>query len=200
MSKLLRTTGLYTSFSHRLLWDSVQRHLDLAAENPQDSWFLHLSAGLLAAAAFEAYLNYLGGEILPEVWLREKEEFARVPYRGTEGKLLRIAEEIQLVLPKKSDQTYQAFSELKALRDKVVHAKPRVAKHSQVHKANKLPNHPKHWLELEAKQDKVARQIKGLEELAIIVHTAARSSEYQSVVFGAHPFNGALGIGVHTID
>ena len=200
MTKLLKTTGIYTSLSHRILWDSVLRHLDLARENPQDSWFLHLSAGLLAAAAFEAYLNYLGGEVLPEVWLREREAFASEPCRGTEGKLRRIAEEIKLILPKKSDRPYRAFSELQALRDKIVHAKPKVAMHSQVHKANELLKHPKHWLELEAEQGKVAKQILGLEELAVIVHTAALRSEFQWVVFGAHPFIGALGIGAQSVD
>jgi len=200
VTKLLKTTGNYTSFPHRLLWESVLRHLDLAGENSQDSWFLHLSAGLLAAAAFEAYLNYLGSEILPEVWFHEKKVFATEPYRGTEGKLRRIAKELQLVLPKKSERPYRAFCELLALRDKIVHAKPKTAMHSQVHKASESPKYPGHWLELEAKQDKVAKQIVGLEELAVIVHTAVLSSEFQWVVFGGHPFIGALGNETHSVD
>lgn len=65
MVNLKVTSGRYESYAHRLLWDSSQRHLSIAEEHPEDSWMLHLSAGLLAAAAFEAYLNYLGEEILP---------------------------------------------------------------------------------------------------------------------------------------
>lgn len=200
MTELHETTGSYVSFSHRLLWDSVIRHLALAEQHSADSWQLHLSAGLLAAAAFEAYLNYLGEEILPTVWEDERKYFSQEPYKGTAGKLLRIAEEVGLTLPGTSEKPYVGFSELQALRDKMVHARPSRKSYRSIHSSNEMPRFPRHWLELEAPPERIKANIEHLEQLAIIVHSAIQVSKCKNAIFGAHPFLGLLGIGTHSVD
>ncbi len=199
MTELHATSGNYVSFSHRLLWLSVERHLHLADDHKEDSWYLHLSAGLLAAAAFEAYLNYLGEELIPNVWAQERDLFSKEPYRGTNGKLIRIAEEIGLKLPRKDKQPYSGFSELQALRDKMVHARPHRTKYRTVHRPEVLPKFPSHWLKREAPSKRIRANINHIEELAVLIHTAIMQSKYRHGVFGSHPFRGLLGLGTHSV-
>lgn len=193
------TSGQYVSFAHRLLWESSQRHLSIAAERPEDSWMLHLSAGLLAAAAFEAYLNYLGEEILPEIWRDERHFFSAPPYRGTSGKLQRIAEELDWPLPAKYRKPLSSVIELQSLRDKMVHARPRKETYRRVHKEGEFATLPATWLYREAPAKRVLTLIADVQMFATQLHNAVLKSEFKNVVFGSHPFLGALGFGTHTV-
>lgn len=199
MAKLNVTTGHYVSFAHRLLWDSARRHLAIAKERPDDSWFLHLSAGLLAAAAFEAYLNYLGEEMLPDVWANERQFFSAEPYRGTHGKLKRIAEELDWTLPPKSRKPFSGLVEAQSLRDKMVHARPKKETYRRVHKDGEFPPTPSTWLYREAPERRVRTLVADVEQFAIMLHNAVLSSEFRGVVFGSHPFLGALSFGTRNV-
>lgn len=196
MPELHETTGNYVSFAHYHLWDSVIRHLALAEQHSTDSWYLHLSA----AAAFEAYLNYLGEEILPSVWKDEPKYFTQASYKGTAGKLFRIAEEVGLALPGTSEKSYIGFSELQALRNKIVHARPSRKPYCNVHRSDKMPKFPIRWLELEAPPERIKVSIEYLEQLAIIVHSAIQVSKFKNAIFGAHPFRGLFGFGNPSVD
>jgi hypothetical protein len=200
MTTLNVTSGQYVSFAHRLLWDSPLRHLVIAAERPDDSWMLHLSAGLLAAAAFEAYLNYLGGEILPNIWAKERSFFSTSPYRGTVGKLKCIADELKWDLPPKSREPLSGVVELLSLRDKIVHAKPKKEAYRRVHKDTDFAPVPATWLYREAPEKRVRALIKQVEAFAVSLHNTVLRSGYRNAVFGAHPFLGALGFGTHTVE
>ncbi len=193
--KMAVTSGYYTSYAHRILWDSAQRHLELATQHPDDAWALHLSAGLLAAAAFEAYLNYVGEEILPQVWEEERSFFNTAQYRGTDGKLKRIAEEIGLTLPARGRKPYSGVLSLQKLRDKLVHA--RTERHSirVKHRAGTLPPTPSSWLQEEAHPKRIRGYITDVEELTVTLHNELMQSEFRFVIFGAHPFIGMLGGG-----
>ena len=200
MARLNVTSGDYVSFAHRLLWDSSQRHLTIAQERPDDSWMLHLSAGLLAAAAYEAYLNYLGLEILPDVWADERIAFSTEPYRGIEGKLKRIAEEIEWSLPSKSLRPLSGVVELQSLRDKMVHAKPKKETYRRTHKEGEFPPTPSTWLYREAPERKVCALVADVEAFSVSLHNAVLQSEFKYVIFGPHPFLGLLGFGTHTVE
>lgn len=194
------TSGQYVSFAHRLLWDSSQRHLAIATERPGDSWMLHLSAGLLAAAAFEAYLNYLGEEILPDVWANERSFFSTTPYQGTGGKLKGIAEELEWSLPPKSRKPLSGVIELQSLRDKMVHARPKRENYRRVHKEGKFAPFPATWLYREAPEKRVRALVADVDAFAVSLHNAVLESEFRNVVFGSHPFLGALGFGTHSVE
>lgn len=199
MVALSVTSGHFTSFAHKVLWDSSQRHLSIAGERPQDSWMLHLSAGLLAAAAFEAYLNYLGEEMLPQVWAQERKYFSSEPYRGTAGKLRRIAEEIKWRLPSKSHKPFSGLLELQNLRDKMVHARPKKTSYRRIHKANEFPPVPSTWLYREAPAKRIRTLIADAEAFAVALHSAVLRSEFRNAIFGSHPFLGSLGFGTHSV-
>jgi hypothetical protein len=200
MPSLVASTGNYVSFAHRLLWDSAQRHIRLAANHPEDSWILHLSAALLTAAAFEAYLNYVGGETLPHVWANERQFFSQPKYRGTAGKLVRIAEELGYSAPTRAHKPWAGWLELVNLRDKLVHARPKKVSYRVVHKSTDLPRMPSTWLYREAPATRVVMLIGQTEQLAMELHSLIRASEFQSVVFGGHPFLGALGFGTGGVE
>jgi hypothetical protein len=200
MVGLLRTKGTFTSYAHRHLWDSVVRHLDLAKQNPLDSWHLHLSAAFLAAVAFEAYLNYLGEEMLPAIWVKERTFFSQPKYRGTTGKLKRIAEEIDFPLPRKDRKPYKGYCELLELRNKVAHARHLKVDYRAVHREGEFPRLPPGWLEREAPAKRVRGLIRDVGDLAAMLHSSVMKSELRNVAFGAHPFHGALAMGIRRVE
>lgn len=161
---------------------------------------LHLSAGLLAAAAFEAYLNYLGEEMLPDIWDNERSAFSKPPYQGTGGKLKRIADELGWALPPKSRKPLSGVIELRGLRDKMVHARPKKENYRRVHKAGEFATVPATWLYREAAERRIRALVADVEAFAVSLHNAVLSSEFRNVVFGSHPFLGALGFGTHLVE
>jgi hypothetical protein len=198
MATLQVSSGNYESYAHKLLWESACRHLTLAESNLQDSWFLHLSAGLLAAAAFEAYLNYIGEEILPDVWAEERSFFAQSNYKGTFGKLKRIAEEVDWQLPRRDRLPLSSVVELTALRHKMVHARTHKVNWKHTHRADQLPAFPPGWLSAEAKPATIRRLINRTEEFAVLLHSQIQSSDLRYCVIGSHPLVGMLGFGSYS--
>ncbi|WP_139379611.1 hypothetical protein [Zoogloea sp. LCSB751] len=197
--RLVISSGSHTSFAHRILWESSQRHLALAQAHPDDGWMLHLSAGLLAAAAFEAYLNYVGEEALPHVWEEERKYFNTPPYRGTDGKLLRIAEEIDWELPPKGKKPYSGVRSLQAIRDKMVHGRTQRTNFRSKHKAGTLPDFPTTWLQDETPPKRIRGYINDVELLSVQLHEALKQSEFMFVIFGSHPYAGMLGGGTFSV-
>lgn len=161
---------------------------------------LHLSAGLLGAAAFEAYLNYLGDEMLPHVLANERQVFSSDAYRGTKGKLKRIAEELGYRLPPATHKPFAGWLELVSLRDKLVHARPKKVVYRTTHNAQHFPKSPSTWLYQEAPPTKVRALVAHTQTLAEELHTLVLRSEFRGVVFGSHPFEGALGFGTRSVE
>jgi hypothetical protein len=169
--------------------------------HPTDSWQLHLSAGLLAAAAFEGYLNYLGEEILPALWKDERVSFSTPPYRGVNGKLRRIAEEVEWPLAPRSRKPFSGLVELQSLRDKMVHAKPKRENIRRVHKESDFGPTPGAWLHPEFSERRVLSLISDTEAVAVLLHNAVRKSSFRNVAFlGSHPFLGAIGYGLRSVE
>lgn len=187
--------GQYVSFAHRILWESAQRHMRIAKVSPQDSWMLHVSAGLLSAAAFEAYLNYLGQEILPQVWNKEKTFFKKRPYKGLLGKLKRISEEVGYSLPNKDCKPLSGVIEIQHLRNKIVHASPKKAHFNIKHKEGSYPKLPSMWLYEQSNQKQIISMIKDVEAFSVLLHTFIKASEFKFVIFGEHPYVGLLSSG-----
>jgi len=109
-------------YTHRYLWASLKRVRDVAAEKDEDAPFFWLSAMLLAYLTYEAYLNYVGDRVAPEVWSGEKEVFSKGKYRGEEAKLRKI-EEVTGIRVDKAKRPYQTVKKLKKVRDMLVHGK-----------------------------------------------------------------------------
>jgi len=200
MSSIAVTSGSYTSFAHKYLWEGVQVHLEIARGRPADAWMLHLSAGLLAAAAFEAYLNYVGEETLPHVWAQERSFFAQPEYKGTRGKFKRIAEEIGYSLPPANHPPFRGWLELVSLRDKLVHARQKKVEYRAKHRVEQFPKLPSGWMASEAPAKKIRALIADTEKLAVELHSVLQASEFKYVVFGGHPLIGLLGFGTRSVE
>jgi len=100
---------------HEILWRAAADLTTPDCDKP-------LPALLLTHAAFEAYINYLGARVAPEVWANERARFTATPYRGVLGKVNWLCE----MLGVEQDWGAEPWQSLKALdswRNQVVHGK-----------------------------------------------------------------------------
>jgi len=125
-------------FTHRILWECCDRQLKAAETARRDKTgplYFELSAMLMAYLTYEAYINFLGDRLAPEIWKDERNFFNTAPYRGVEGKLKKITELCNINDIRKGERPYQTITELNNLRSYLVHAKPdkyrKVIEHSR---------------------------------------------------------------------
>ena len=123
-TRLLETTMQGEAFTHRILWSACQRQLAVARAETRGSWYFHLTAMLMCFMAFEAYVNFLGTKLAPDLWVDERTNFRTGKYSGTSGKLLKLCEMQGVQFPDKGVRPYQSVATLKRLRDLIAHGKP----------------------------------------------------------------------------
>ena len=109
------TTHEGENFTHRLLWCVVARQIENAKAQPNGSLYDDMAAMVFAFHAFEAYLNFLGIRLAPDLWNDERNFFRKEPYRGFEGKVRKISELCQLVEPERQARPYSTIWNLKDL-------------------------------------------------------------------------------------
>lgn len=197
MTNLVRTTTQFDSFAHRFLWEGVRRQLEQAEAKLEGSWYFYLGASLLAYLTYEAYINYVGQTLAPQIWDREKEIFSIDPYRGTNGKLKKLCELYKVPFPDMRKKPFTSIAELKELRDKIVHARPLRDVHTAVHASNKLGSPPPHWLSnfLTAKK---AKHLIGNLEVAIEQMHSLFSANVGVRVLMPYPLKGSFSSGIVT--
>jgi hypothetical protein len=107
-------------YTHQHLWNCAKALLtQTETRTPQDGYFM--MAGMLTAYfTFEAYLNLVGPRVDQEAWKNERVFFTNEPYRGTEGKLKRICEKLEIKL-EPGKRPYQTIKQRKKLRDFLAH-------------------------------------------------------------------------------
>jgi hypothetical protein len=194
METLLRTTTQYESFAHRYLWEGVRLQLQKAEEKLEGSWYFYLAACLMAYLTYEAYLNYVGETVAPEDWKQERELFSAEPYKGTNGKLKRLRELYNLPYPDMGAKPFIAISELKALRDAVVHARPVRGVHEAIHPSTKVAASPPGWLSRSFTPRKV-KQMLGNMEAAIEALHADFLATMDGHALWPYPLKGTFGVG-----
>lgn len=121
---IVETTVEGEVFTHRVLWSACQRQLHVARSEPKGSWYFHLTAMLMGFMTYEAYVNFLGSKLQPELWKEERTTFRTAPYKGTSGKLRKLCELHDVPFPDKGRRPFQSVTTLNALRDLVAHGKP----------------------------------------------------------------------------
>lgn len=110
-------------YTHRAIWNGSQFFLKEAREKEEGSYYNLIAAGLFGFLAFEAFLNYLGERIAPEVWAIERKHFGgRGMYPGPMGKLRFLAELCEMPLDT-SAAPYTTVNELKERRHQLSHGK-----------------------------------------------------------------------------
>jgi hypothetical protein len=120
-SKMLRTTISGEFFLHKELWRVVCRQIEHAKANPQGAFYDDLVAMVFASHALEAYLNCAGEQLAPDFWKNERQHFRAT---GFAGKLQKILGLCGIAEPDKNSRPYKPVWDLKALRDRIAHAKP----------------------------------------------------------------------------
>lgn len=110
-------------FLHRTLWEVVLRQMEHASNNPAGAFYDHLVAMVFALHTLEAYLNYCGEKLAPDIWANEREYFRREPYRGFDGKVRKVLQLAGLTEPPRNTRPYSSVWLLKNLRDLIAHAK-----------------------------------------------------------------------------
>jgi hypothetical protein len=81
-----------------------------------------LVAMVFASYTVEAYLNFVGELVAPQIWKDERNYFRKEPYRGFEGKLRRVMELVSLPYARDA-RPLKTVLELKELRDLIAHPK-----------------------------------------------------------------------------
>ena len=113
-------------FTHKILWECCELNFQAAekanAEKPGPVYY-ELTAMLMAYLTYEAYINFLGDRVAPEVWKTERVFFNTDPYRGIAGKLRKISEVCDIRNLNKGERPYQTINELCKLRDYLSHGK-----------------------------------------------------------------------------
>jgi hypothetical protein len=137
---MLRTNSEGEHFLHRELWRVVQRQLRYADTNPHGAFYEELVAMVFALHTLEAYLNFAGERLAPEIWKDERDFFRKYPYRGFQGKLKKILELTGMPEPSPESRPFSTIEMLKSLRDAIAHAKPEHFSQSIDHKANERPD------------------------------------------------------------
>jgi len=110
-------------YNHRLLWQTAEYLFDQGTSSEDGGHHHLLASQLFVYLAFEGFCNSLGGLVAPSVWVNERTFFAQGNFRGTEGKVEFLAQELGIPLDKGS-RPYQTFTELERRRDYMVHSRP----------------------------------------------------------------------------
>ena len=106
-------------YTHEYLWRSSTYLVEKAGEPGADYRQL-IPALLMSFLAFEAFVNFLGHTIAPDLWVDEKKNFKG---KGLEGKLSAISDRLPSFRWEKGKPPYQSVKALEAYRDMVSHGK-----------------------------------------------------------------------------
>ena len=107
-------------YTHEYLWRSASRLLRIAETEEEASYHLLLPSLLMSFMAFEAFVNFCGFVLLPELWQEEKKHFKG---KGMEGKLEVIVGQLPSFSWRKGEPPYQRIKTLETFRDVVAYGK-----------------------------------------------------------------------------
>lgn len=144
--------------------------MQVARSDQKGSWYFYLTAMLMGFMTFEAYINFLGTKLEPELWKDERSTFKERPYKGTNGKLLKLCEMHGVPFPEKGRRPFQTVCRLNELRDIVAHGKPDEFEFTVRHPAAKNPTTIKYSLDDYVSARKAERAISDLQTVVESLH------------------------------
>ncbi len=107
-------------YTHEHLWRSASNLLEHAKALDMGAHYFLLPSLLMSYMAFEAFINFCGFVLLPELWKNEKRNFKG---KGMEGKLGVIVAELPKFTWQKGERPYKTIRNLEDFRDIVAHGK-----------------------------------------------------------------------------
>ena len=167
------------------------RQLEHSKKNRTGALYDDLVAMVFALHAFEAYLNYVGEHLAPDIWEDEQNYFKKQPYRGFAGKVKKVLALVGLPEPDRGARPYSTVWMLKDFRDLVADGK--VERHAAVveHSGDDEPLwHPTPWDKLITSEN-AQRAHDDIKLFAQQLHDLA-APKIRDVWFGKLAFEGAL--------
>ena len=87
---------------------------------------------VFAFHTIEAYINFIGEWIAPDIWKDERNYFRKEPYRGWDGKLRNVLELVGLTADFTTPPT-STVMDLRSIRDIIAHGKAESISGEQIH-------------------------------------------------------------------
>lgn len=183
-------------YTHEYLWRSSTSLLNNVEDSEADYQQL-IPSLLLAFLAYEAFINFLGHVLSPELWKEEKKNFKG---KGLEGKVGAIVKCLpNTFIWKKGEQPYQTIKALEEFRDMVSHGKVVTGKYASEQKEDGTHFRFKHewdkFLTISAIKSNREKIVQFANELLIAARTV---SEEPHLVFDAFEGSLAHGEGIST--
>lgn len=188
---MLKTTYQGEEILHRLLWHIVKEESERAAALER-GWF-HPSAVAMVFAfhTIEAYLNYVGERLAPDIWKDERNYFRKQPYRGWEGKLRKVLELTGLPW-NPGHRPLSTVLQLRELRDLIAHGKPEKLSAEVLHPTGTdAPFISSTLRQMIAPKEKLTTVLPDVDQFLCEIHTLAEPKlKVRDIWFGSHPLRG----------
>ncbi|QBB69302.1 hypothetical protein ELE36_02320 [Pseudolysobacter antarcticus] len=107
-------------YPHEYLWRAATKVLEEGEMKEHPSFHFLLPALLTSYMAYEAFINFCGELLLPQIWSEERKHFKGV---GIEGKVDAIVKKLSPFTWHKGKNPYQQIRSLENFRDMVAHGK-----------------------------------------------------------------------------
>jgi hypothetical protein len=187
----LETTSQGERYVHQTLWATALKMMENAAPQTKGTAYDTLAAMVFALHAFEAYLNYVGVKLDPNLWEGEREYFKKQPYRGFSGKVRKIFEMVGLDEPSRDIRPYKTIISLKELRDTIAHGHVIPINQTVLHSVNEAAPSITLWAtDLKVSHQLAMEAMDDVGEVALMIHAAARD-KITDPWFIDVPFGGA---------
>jgi len=187
---MLKTTYEGKELIHRRLWEIVEAEATLATELDEGWRNPTLVAMVFAFHTVEAYLNYIGELLAPDIWKDERNFFRREPYRGWDGKLRKVMELVALPWPDPVGRPLKTILELKQLRDLIAHGKSERLAGEVVHAPDTLSPFPSSTLvSMITPKEKLTPVLPDVEQFLDQIHSLA-ASKTKDIWFGNRALQG----------
>ncbi|MGA8313238.1 MAG: hypothetical protein WB755_24655 [Terriglobales bacterium] len=187
----MRTTSEGEEILHRVLWQIVEEESQRSAAI-QQGWFNPaVVAMVFAFHTVEAYMNYVGERLAPEIWKDERNYFRKEPYRGWDGKLRKVMDLVGLSLAPE-DRPLKTILELRDVRDLIAHGKAEKLTGEVAHPAGTEAPAPVSTVrQMVIPEGKLGAALADVEQFLNQIHQLARTKvDVSDVWFGVHPLRG----------
>ena len=156
---------------HRFMWAIVEEQAELANTLEHDWSNPALVAMVFAFHAMEAYLNYVGLRLAPDIWQNEREHFRA---SGFKGKLREVMERAGLNW-EPGKRPLQTVLGLEKLRNAIAHGKPEKRAGTVTHSSDAAPPYPAFSLRtMFTPKAKMPKAVHDVEQLANEIQKAAK--------------------------
>lgn len=158
-------------FSYEILWRAAHAALSMAEIKDPRIRVDHLSIHsiLTAFLAFEGFINFVGDEVAPEIWSKEREFFSDKKFRGIVGKIEYLFTLFPNMELQKEKEPYLTFGRVKETRDNLAHN--RVLYYSEIISDEKWSFRTK-WEDFDT-PDKIMPALQQLKEFAELIRVEA---------------------------